>query len=248
VNSTEIIRRDFPRNIILGIIDSAKKFEKNKSIDSLRQIVEKFDKKQYHTKPGKLAVCISDTGEKAYQRAVFLSEKTQLQSLGEIVWNDLELPVVFNSSSRRKCIDLIGTIDNDASVLCELKFASQKSNSNSPLYAVIELLTYYYLIQENYEELDSGHVFHKNKIVKDFRWKDFNHNSIFIVGANEKYWNYWQKRYESKEDQMREWLNSIPLAIRFFSFVDLDFKEQKGILKKYKPSLAGKTAWTEVYL
>jgi hypothetical protein len=233
------------KNQILEIIDHAKKFEKGKSLDTLRQIIEGYNKKDHKTKPNKFSEEIRTIGETAYQRAIFLSKQTKLNTIGEVAWNDMELPIVFNESSRRRCVDLIGTLDNNVSVLCELKFASKKSNSNSPIYAVIELLIYYYLIKDNYEELDSKHVFHGNR---SFEWGNFNYNSIFIVGANEKYWTYWQKRYEKRKNELELWFRSLPLRIRLFSSVDFDFEKQKGVKNKYIPSVFDKTEWTEVHM
>lgn len=235
---------------ILEIIDSAKKFDKGKCIDKLSKIVYEYNKTMHPTKPNKLSVQIRSTGETAYQRAVFLSQKTYLHSLGEIVWNDLELPIVFNKSSRRRCVDLVGTLNNKTPVLCELKVASKRSNSNSPIYAIVELLIYYYLIHDNHEELDKKNVFHKNEQVKSFKWKDFNQNSIFIIGANETYWMHWGRRYEIRKNEIGSWRRSLPLTIHFFSFEDSNFEEQKKAQggKTYRPSVSSNTGWKEVNL
>lgn len=234
---------------ILELIENAKAFDKTKNFAFLAEIVDKYKKEQYHTTPSKFSFnSIRTTGETAYQRAIFLSKKATLENLGEVAWNDLELPVVFGKNSRRRCVDLIGTLSNSTSVLCELKYASQKScsSTDSPVYAVIELLIYYYLIRDNNEELDKKKVFHKNEQVIPFKWSDFNYNSIFIVGANKKYWNYWLKRYEKQE--IGSWLESLPLKVRFFSSENFCFKEQKGNKEEYTPSVLGKTEWTEVFV
>lgn len=248
VRSVSSSTSQFPNTKIIEIIDAAKTFEKGRQLKALREIVENYNKEDYITEPGKLSLDISDTGEKAYQRAIFISGKTQLNTLGEIVWKDLELPVVFNKSSRRRCIDLVGAMSNGLSVLCELKFATQKSNSNSPVYAIIELLIYYYLIQENYESLDERKVYHKNEIVKPFKWKDLTQHSVFIVAGNEKYWSYWQRRYEKKKNDLADWLRVFPLRVHLFSSSNFDFKEQKGHQNKYRPSLADKSEWKEIFL
>ena len=244
----------FPKDKILEIIDNARKLEKGKKLDALSQIVENYSKKEYHTKLGKLSLNgIKSVGETAYQRAIFLSEKTKLNTIGEVVWNDLELPVVFNESSKRRCIDLVGTLNNKTSILCELKFVSKKGNSNSPIYAAIQLLIYYYLIKDNYEELDMKKVFHKNEQVKPFKWSNFNPNSILIVGANEKYWGHWQNHYEKQKNEIELWHRSLSslLPIRFFSSPDFDFEEQKkikGSEGKYAPSVSDKTEWIEKFI
>lgn len=247
VNSNQICPGQFPKDQILAIIDDAKKFENGKGIDTLRRIVQNYtkEKKEYHTKPRNFSDGISATGETAYQRAIFLSGKTILNTLSEVAWKDLELPVVFSESPRRRCVDLIGLSHNNASVLCELKFASETSKSNSPIYAAIELLLYYYLIKDNCTELDQKNVFRGD--LRLFKWESFNLSSIFIVGANEYYWKHWQKRYETRKTEAESWLRNLPIAIRFFSSSDFNFKEQKGTQKQYTPSLIGKTEWTEIF-
>lgn len=240
----------FSKKEILEIIDNAKKFEKSKGIDKLRKLVEDYKKEFHPTSPKPFSEQIRATGETAYQRAVFLSGKAKLHSLGEVVWSDLELPVVLNKSRRRPCVDLIGMLDGKTPVLCELKFASKNSSSNSPVYAVIELLIYYYLIVDNCCELDNEKVFHKNERVKNFEWSKFNSSSIFIICANETYWKYWIKRYEKQKIDIKPWLGSF-LKFRFFSTSDFDFKKQKetnSIDGKYIPSVLGKTEWSEIYL
>ncbi len=238
----------FPKDEILVIINSVKDLEKGKSVEGLRHIVKTYKKAKHSTKPSKLRPLISATGEKAYQRAI--KEKgTQLDSLDEIIWNDLELPVVFNKNARRLSVDLAGTLNSSTPVLCELKYGTDTYHSNSPIYAAIELLIYYYLIQDNHELLDANNVFHGDK---SFVWSHFNDNSILIVGANESYWKYWKDRYERQEIDAESWIVDLeswirPLKIRFFSFADFDFRKQKGSKKKYIPSFVDKTDWTEEF-
>lgn len=249
VDSNQTPTSQFPKDKILEIIGKAENIGVKK-IDALRQIVENYGKTEYFTRPRKFSEKINLTGEAAYQRAILLSKKAQLHSLGEIVWNDLELPVVFNESSRRRCVDLVGTLNNKTSVLCELKFAPRGNGSNSPIYAAIQLLIYYHLIEDNYEKLDNDEVFHKNEHVNRFKWSDFNRNSILIVGANKSYWTFWRKQYEKQKIDVESWRNSLPLKIRFFSSDDFDFKEQKetnGTEGKYTPSVFDKIEWTEEF-
>ena len=243
VDSNQTLTSKFPKGEIFKIVERAKMLglEKGKGIEDLREIAENYKKEKHHTKPKEPSFHISDTGEKAYQRAILLSEKTKLNTLGEVIWNDIELPVVFNKNPRRPSVDLIGTLDNNKSVLCELKFNS----SQSPIYAAIELLIYYYLIKDNYEELDKQEVFHKNEHVKRFNWSNFNHDPILIVVANEDYWNRWEKRYEKQKIDVKSWRNSLPLIIRFFSSTNFPFKEQRGDKVKYTPSVFDKTEWRE---
>lgn len=231
---------------ITNIIDDAKKFEKGKSVGILGRILKSHNKEKYPTKPGEPTKEIRSTGETAYQRAVIYSKKTTMNTIGEIEWKDLELPVVFNKSPRRRCVDLIGKSEDDVPVLCELKYATEKNRSNSPVYAAIELLIYYYLIRNNSKSLESQRVFHGK--IEPFKWSDFNRNSILIVGANKSYWHYWIDRYKKQKIDVESWRNSLPVRILFFSSDDFNFQEQKGVKETYTPSVFGKTEWTEIHL
>lgn len=237
------------KNELLNLIENAKEFDKTKNLTFLKNVILNYEKQKYHTSPGKFSFDkIKSIGETAYQRAIFSSNKASFENLGEVVWNDLELPVNFSKRSRRRCVDLIGTLKNDKLVLCELKFASEKSNSNNPIYTIIELLFYYFLIKENRAELDHHKVFHKNEGLISFKWSNFNKDSIFIVGANEKYWTYWLERYKNQIDKIDEWLKKLPIVVHFFSSNNYDFKEQKGNYEKYTPSILGKTNWKEIFV
>lgn len=249
ISHTRMIK--FPEPNFIEVIRKAKEIEtakKKNDLDDLSLIVEKYIQEEHGTEPTVFSTIIKDTGEKAYQRAIF-PERTQLGSIGEIAWNDLELPIVFNRNSRRLSVDLIGKLNNNQSVLCELKFGTKTNHSNTPIYAVIEVLLYYYLIRANHKELNDKKVFHKNGI--PFDWSDLNQNSILIVAANEEYWQHWKGDYEKEKIDIKSWLNSLIPKTTFFSFDNIDFKEQKeskGIDGKYTSSVSGKTEWTEVYL
>ena len=229
---------------ILKIIEEAKKIDKRKKVDNLRQFVEGYTKEIHTTNPGKLSLDnINATTETAYQRKIFSSVKTNLNTIGEVLWIDMELPVVFKKSRRRKCVDLIGILNDNTSVLCELKLASEKNRSDSPIYAVIELLIYYYLIQENYKELDEQNVFHEDKRVKEFKWEHINHSTVFIIGANDMYWNHWKKRYEKQKNDIELWKNLLPhFKIQFLSSGKFDLKQE--VQSESKPNI---TEWHEVY-
>ena len=132
------------RNILVKEIKSQIKGEKQKRL--LKSINMKKIKSNYKTKPGNASMEIKSVGETAFQRAIFLSRKTKINfnPKKDILWKDLELPVIFTKNSRRNCVDLIGNIGNQL-VICELKFMKETS-SDSPWYAVLELLIYYYII------------------------------------------------------------------------------------------------------
>ena len=163
-------------------------------------------KSVYTTKPGKASMEIKSVGETAFQRAIFLSRKSEINfnSKKNVFWKDLELPVILTDSPRRNCVDLIGNIGNQL-VICELKFM-KKTSSDSPWYAVLELLIYYYIILENCNKLDDEEVYHEN--IKDrFKWKSIlSPNPLLIVVANEKYWNYWLKKQKNAyRSKLLEW-------------------------------------------
>lgn len=239
IGLTKVYSNQFPYKEILEIIAKAEKLERGKSIDKLKKIVKGYKKEIYPTKPKKLSEKALSTGETAYQRAIFSSKKTKLDTMGKVVWNDLELPVVLNKNRRRPSVDLIGTLDsNNTLVLCELKFASEKNKSNSPMYAAIELLIYYYFIQDNKGELDNQKVLHKNEEVIPFEWSNFNENSIFIVCANKTYWDYWKKRYEKRKDEtVSKFVESLSLLIKIHFFSSSESEKQTY-----------KNEWTEVSL
>lgn len=241
VYSNQTITKD----AIIQIIDEAKRFQKGKSLDKLIRVINSTEGK-YPTKPGEPDKEIHSTGETAYQRAVVYSKRTKLDTLGEIEWKDFELPVVFNKNPRRRCVDLIGKLENNVPVLCELKYATEKNKSNSPVYAAIEMLIYYYFIRRNNKMLEEEGVFHGKE--ETFKWSDFNGNSILVVGANRSYWQYWVDRYKRQNINIELWRNSLPVNISFFSSDDFNFQKQKGGEEPYLPSVLGKTEWTEVHL
>jgi len=76
---------------------------------------------------------ITSEGETGYQRAIFNGRTSILDDGRDIRWLDLELPVEFSGSSRRKCLDLVGLCEGEVPVLCELKYDNGKSHGDSPV-------------------------------------------------------------------------------------------------------------------
>jgi Txe/YoeB family toxin of Txe-Axe toxin-antitoxin module len=76
------------------------------------------------TKPEKLygKVNGSNTGETAFQRALYGQEKKiHLVSDGSrtlLKWKDIELPVTFFNRGRRQCVDLIGWTEEHGTFVC----------------------------------------------------------------------------------------------------------------------------------
>jgi hypothetical protein len=191
---------------------------------------------------------IEDINEKAFQRATLSSKITLLdfkhgKKLERVEWLDGELPVVLNKSPRRPCIDLIGSLDG-IPIICELKF-SNNSNSNSPIYATIQLLTYYCFIQFNAEFLDKYNVFHKN--LGQFKWSVIVKNGFprLIVCANKSYWNAWEKKIPKNKlrNKVFDWGIQLDTNINLFQSENFDFEAQKGSKKNYTPSIPTNSIW-----
>ncbi len=203
-------------------------------------------------------VHLKNQGETAYQRAIFAGKNSELQTIGSVKWLDLELPVIFGAASRRSSLDLIGKTKADNKIiLCELKYANPSTNSksNSPTYALLELLVYYFYIQINAKKLATVGISHANKVVGTWDWTLCNDpkNIILAVTANHKYWSWWldDKRKTNTLNEVEEIRKYLPteLIVKFFSTEDPSpcFTEQAKKLDKsgrYKP-LPLNGNWTE---
>lgn len=194
---------------------------------------------------------IAATGERAYQRGIVNEKFTLLDDkkdtpLEKVTWLDLELPVVLGKSPRRMSIDLIGSLDG-IPVLCELKY-NERSNSDHPIYAIVELLTYRYFIQCNYEKLDEYDV-HHHLVIEDFKWSVIAKNPFpkLIIAANKKYWDYWFTKMK-KSDLVRQTFNlgcELDTNIHLFESVDEDYIKQKGNSSHYRPTISS-NVWTKI--
>ena len=164
-----------------------------------------------------------------------------------VQWMDGELPVVLNENSRRFSIDLIGSMDG-IPVICELKFAGTR-NSDSPVYAAIELLTYYCFIQFNADFLDKHNVYHKN--FEPFKWNVIVKNGFprLIVCANKSYWDVWSKKFNMAQlrNQVFDWGTELDTNINLFQTQDFDFKIQKQE-GKYTPFIPISSIWEIVQI
>jgi hypothetical protein len=228
--SPRIMEKRKIRDILVKEIKSQIKGKKQERLlDSLDMNKIKRD---YKTKPGKASMEINSVGETAFQRAIFLSRKSKINfnSKKDILWKDLELPVILTESPRRNCVDLIGNIGNQL-VICELKFMKETS-SDSPWYAVLELLIYYYIILENCNKLDDEEVYHEN-IQGKFEWKGIlSPKPLLIVVANEEYWNCWLKKQKNAyRSKLLKWLKDLNKELRTEVFliktINVDFEAQK---------------------
>jgi hypothetical protein len=223
-------------------------------LDKILKIVESNDY-AHPSKPGKFSEIIADVGEKAFQRAILTHKDDSVLFFDEngninVTWYDLELPVVLNKNSRRSCIDLIGQEKKGLKrfVLCELKFNNEK---DTPISAVQELLGYYRLILKNASNLDHFSIHHKNEICKKFIWE---WSSILIkvpflvVAANEKYWLFWERKIDLKEQikQINLWSIELGIDIILYKIKDCDFVRQKSSMATYKPELETNEPWIRI--
>jgi hypothetical protein len=246
---TSLITKEEFKNYLIDFISNSK----YKELEKLKEVLVNTDNEtvEYPSNPGKPSLeNISATTEAAFQRAIFNEKETKLdygKAEKEVVkWLEIELPVVLNKNSRRLCLDLIGALDG-VPVICELKY-SYKSNSDHPIYGIIELLVYYYYIHCNYEKLDK-HDVHHHLVLNDFKWSVIVKNAFpkLLLVANEKYWNYWFNRENKNEflKQVLELCKKLDVNINCFVAKDEDFHSQKGENEKYTPKLTSNT-WTKL--
>jgi len=244
--SSIVSREDFKKNLI-DIIDSTVA-QDPKVLRFKDMLLDSSNYGNYPTKPGPMTFEIKDYGEKAFQRGLLLSQTTLLDYKGvkgfeTAEWLDGELPIVLTNKGRRPCIDLIGSLDG-IPILCELKY-SYKGFGDSPEYAVIELLTYYCLIQFNALALDVSNVHHTSG--KPFQWEWITNNGFpeLIVCANKIYWSKWFKQKRDRitlTKKVFDWSKTLDTNIHLFQSEDFNFKSQKGV-GKYTPSIPINGIW-----
>ncbi len=222
------------------------------------------------TNPGEPTFRISKKSitETAFQRAIFSNKYSTLEFLDKmrrkprkkrIKWLDLELSPILSDKARKPCIDLIGLKDDNSMVLCELKFRD-KNNTNNPIYAVLELLIYYYKALVNCTELANQPVYHDftksdNKELRKIGankidWKNIrDKNTLLIVAANKEYWTYYlegSRRKDYKENLfnlIKTLGNGLKCEIFLFSIPNPEksFKDQarrdRRHDSKYEPEI-----------
>lgn len=233
-------------------ISTTSKITNEKNRNKLKEKLN-FSSNKHFSKPGKpnLDKIKADT-EVAFQRAIYNGIKTHLKNESEIVkWIDIEIPVVLSENRRRPCVDIIGS-NKDKLVLCELKFKKKSNPSDTPYYAVFELLIYYYFVRCNYENLDEFNVFHDLATTKNFKWEKYLKNSTpqLIVTANDSYWGYYLKRKDYKMELLKaieELENVLNIKIQLFKTEneDFDIQKQKKENDTYCPKVTS-NIWTEI--
>ncbi|MEI7526192.1 MAG: hypothetical protein WCJ95_17740 [Mariniphaga sp.] len=127
--------------------------------------------------------------ETGYQRKIIRSRISEIDK-EQVSWCDIEIPVVFGNYPRRPCLDLLGHVNGNKLVICELKYGR---NGDNPLIAGAQILFYYYMILSNIENFEVNNILHTNAInQKNIHWEFANDNDRIetLVVANQ---NYWQK-------------------------------------------------------
>jgi hypothetical protein len=201
--------------------------------------------------PGELDLRITDTNEKAYQRAFFRPKPTEVSGSSsgtiKIDWLDIEVPVVGGAAPRRPCLDMIGAVDGKPCLIAELKDEGGKS----PFYAVQEVLSYACRARDNHLTLtshsswtsDNGHG------VIDEYWRHYE-GKYLIVGGPDGYWKTWIAQWNLIVAVGSKWLVDSGLVghrLLFVSFPEIDFLEQKPTDDKYTPSVPGSATWTVLF-
>jgi hypothetical protein len=155
--------------------------------------------------------------------------------------------------------------------LCELKYekpdkghkVKTKPRTDSPVYALDEVITYLYHVLDNCKRLQDGEIYHANRR-SPWDWKQCEEptRTLLLVVANHTYWSRW-KDYEPKSgkdawssqaQEVCDILAKMPegLEVRFFSTPDGDFNAQAKQSdaesgKRYFPApLIG--IWTELHI
>lgn len=224
---------------------------KNKKFKELLSKL-KINSDEHQTQPGDINTDkVKSVNETAFQRAIFNAETSIIKSTNgntkEAHWLDLELPVTFKPKTpRRKCVDLIGKLDNKP-FICELKFMKE-SKGDPPEYGFFELLTYFYLLSHKVKELDEGNVYHTNIKNRDkFKWANISKNKFMILAANEAYWKCWGRNMQDILNLIKDAKNELKIEICLFKTINVNFEKQKGNNDFYKPEMVPiNKIWREV--
>lgn len=177
--------------------------------------------------PVRYSTEISDSAERALQRAIILSSVSNLNGK-EVEWLDIEIPVDYSGKPRGKSIDLIGKDADGKYVLCEVKFRKKSSDNDTPEEAAKQLKRYHELIKENYDKIHG----HKEN-GKAVDWKEVaSDRTRLVVAANNSYWENWD------EKSINGWKFDTSNVELYSIAVDgFEFEKQKGNAKEYTPNM-----------
>jgi hypothetical protein len=191
-------------------------------------------------KPGNFSPTVSarNHGETAFQRALFAAGTARLRlknTVEDVKWNDIELPVVFSSTGRRRCIDLIGQSKSLGSFLCELKFTHRPAGGagNLPDYAILQAVLYFEAAQVNWQSLEAETFRHKDA----FKWEKVVASKTIMVLGNSRLWRRSQKGDNPKRIAalISRIKNELGLTILFCQIPDYPFKRVNAENGRYLP-------------
>ena len=206
----------------------------------------------HDTTPGAFSetVSVKNAGETAFQRALYALGSGRIAVAGQqelLSWHDIELPITFSGKGRRRCVDLIGSMEHLGCFLCELKHAKaqQSPPGNAADYAIFEALIYFGIITQNHEALDEGEVWRDGRRLA-FRWEDVAASKTILVLANDRYWK--KARTEANARRIRDLVGDIAdkLKIKVLLWATLDcafFDESNVQDGKYAPRIPSPGLW-----
>lgn len=175
--------------------------------------------------PGTPPEEISNTGEKAFQRAIINGGISYMSTDKKdwVKWIDFEVPVGDSDKPRDNCVDLLGKDASGRYVLCELKFSNKSSGNGSPKEAADQLRDYEKQFAENVDNIR----LHENATQGAFNPKQYKERKPrLLVAANFVYWANWIK--EPRDMSVEN----------YTVFVHADeFEKQKGRSIQYKPEM-----------
>jgi hypothetical protein len=166
-------------------------------------------------------------------------------NLGLVTWLDIELPVIFGKSPRRRSLDLLGRDESNRLVLCELKYdkpdkalgANRKPTTDNPFDALDEILRYHPHVIENASRLQECNIAHTNRR-GDWNWKECEmpDNNVLVIAANQTYWDNWQGYnpksgkggWQEIKNNIASRISKLPTkpVIKFYITPDSDFNIQ----------------------
>lgn len=211
-----------------------KRASERKALWEILEHAQKSCSSEHPTRPGKFSDEISDTGEKAMQRAIYDAGTTELDD-NTIHWAGIELPVLLTKKRRKMCVDLIGLIDDKPHIV-ELKYCptnAKSPTSNSPLYGIFEVLIYYLIVKYCTAEALDIHS-HRDSDRAKFKWTEIGRK--LFVAANFSYWNIWldpKYKIQNLQSHITKLNGQYDVDIRLFSMRDETFAHIAGT--KYKP-------------
>jgi hypothetical protein len=208
--------------------------------------------------PNKLEPDIERTTEAALQRALLFDKHSVLAYENndvDVSWNDMELPVIYTSSPRKRCVDLIGFSGQDnRPVICELKF--ETGGVNTIVEGIVEILFYSEWLRVNAEEHQKNSIKHLGPYIRPINWLDFRDISQvhLVLAAGRIFWSRARtdtNRFKQVFDLREIISRSLNRRIHFFS-IEISkghFTEQKAGRAKFRPRMPRDslgTKWKEI--